>query len=106
MEMQESSSIKRFTSRIQSEDTSNLTSLLTVLSGQDQLLLAVAKEVEAMHSVAQDLYHHALSLKMQGSRGAVASVVLRSLFPGCTANWHLRLLEKPKKVYFKRRKFR
>ena len=88
------------------EDTSNLAMLLRLLSSQDRHLLEIAQEAEAMLQAAQSLYLQTLSIKSQQTRRSVASFVLDSLYPGSQAEWELRLLEKPKKVYFKRRKFR
>lgn len=80
--------------------------LLRLLSSQDQHLLEIAQEAEAMLQAAQGLYRQTLNIKSQQTRRSVASFVLDSLYPGSQAEWQLRLLEKPKKVYFKRRKFR
>lgn len=88
------------------EDTSNIGMLLRLLSSQDQHLHEIAQEAEVMLQAAQGLYLQTLRIKSQQTRRSVASFVLDSLYPGSQAEWELRLLEKPKKVYFKRRKFK
>jgi len=106
MERQKSSLISVPCTTSEGDDSSNLAMLLRLLSTQDQHLLEIAQEAEAMLAAAQGLYRQTLQLKSQQTHRSVASVVLDSLYPGGQAHMQLRLLEKPKKVYFKRRKFR
>lgn len=106
MERQKTSLISVSSTTLEHDDASNLAMLLRLLSTQDQHLLEITQETEAMLTAAQGLYRQTLHLKSQLTRKSVASVVLDSLYPGGQADWQLRFLEKPKKVYFKRRKFR
>ena len=92
---------------LQREGQSNLEVLLSLLSAQDLILSDISRESSAMFEDAKVLRSLTAQVKSKQSRRSGDSYILDLLYPGVKiAGFYLKLVEKPKKVYFKRRKFK